>query len=211
MTCSTWPGAEVRSAMSARRAAQHQLLALAGLVICAALMATAPPPAPRHLALVVIAVGTAALCAEGLLLWRHHVRLVDGTDQLILAGYPYAGRTDPTSCQVARRTAELCSTAYRARLSRQWRELLKRSARDDWELRSCRYVSHAAVQENAATIARIIAALEHGPGDPAAEVRLRRQAEQIPLPFGPSELQLQSRAVFAQELAAIEHQLTRPE
>lgn len=205
---STWPGAEICSALSIRRAAKRQTIALVLLLSVAAVVGVAPMPRLRETALAVLILGAAALMVETGILHRQRQRLERGTDDLILEGFRPAGRSDYPSREVAKRVNQLCSASYRLKLARQWRGLLRLATRKGQSSQYPRaYISRVAVHENAAVIARIIVALEHGPGDAVAEVRLHRQWQQIPLPCGPADLRRQNRAQFARELSAIAQQL----
>lgn len=210
MRRSSWPGAQVSAALVWRRAARRQAAALAVLVGVCGVAAALPVGLPTRFVSWVLGFGLVALAAEAATLRYQGNRLVDGADRLILDGYRCGKRDDPTSRAVERRMVELRSVQFRRKLARDWRELLSIAVREGQIVQHPKeHISRVAVRENAPTIARIIVALEHGPGSPAAEVRLCLQWRQIPLPSGEPEQQRCNRRRFARELAAIADELSR--
>jgi hypothetical protein len=169
----SWPGADLVAARSLERIARRHRSALAVLVACGLLVRVAPVHDPKPFVLGLIAFSGVAVAIESAIaLWARDRRDARA-DELIAAGFAGSGRADPVSRAVAERVDELESARARRRLAAnlRWHVGLER---DLACTRRARLPAVRGFAPNADLIEHVAAAVERGPCDPRALVRLNR-------------------------------------
>jgi len=159
------------AARSLERIARRHRSALIVLVACALLVRVAPVHDPKPLVVGLIAFSGLAVAIETVIaLWARD-RRDTRADELIAAGFVVSGRADQVSRAVAERIDELGSARARRRLADNLRWHVGRERDLVWT-RNTRVPAVRGFARNADLIERVAAAVEDGPGDPRALVRL---------------------------------------
>lgn len=176
MTARTWPGAELASARSIQHVAHRQgrACALVGAIAVAWRLGPLPEPEPL-LGYIVFGVAV-ALVLEVLVGAMQRDRADRCADELIESGFAGDGRSDLVSLAVQARVGDVMSernrrrvaSALRWQLELEARPLSVASARTGARLLPCGFAAHAQ------RIGQIAAAIESGPCDPRALIRVSR-------------------------------------
>ena len=175
MSQASWPGAEMASASSIKRAAARQAFALALVGFGAAGVVVAPTPEPEPITAVVVVLATLGALVASAVVVVERDRALRQADRLIEQGFPFDGRADATSRFVAERVEYLESWKHRLALARLCQQHLNLAqTRDEPVGYPQPYVSITTLRQNANVLRRIIANLKEGPCDPRAALLLER-------------------------------------
>ena len=159
------------AARSLERIARRHRLALVVLVACALLVRIAPVHDPKPFVVGLIGLSGLAVAVESAIAFWARDRRDARADELIAAGFVASGRADQVSRAVAERIDQLESARARTRLAEnlRWHLDLER------ELvctRTPRFPAVRGFARNAGLVEHVAAAVERGPCDPRALVRL---------------------------------------
>jgi hypothetical protein len=163
MSAPAWPGAELAAARSVQQVVRRQVQASAVLGGLALVWRLGPVPKPEPLLGYVIFGVAVALVAEIVVGAAERDRAARCADDLIEAGFVAAGRSDPVSRAVQERVHQVLSERNRRRVASAlcWRLELGTPP-------------PAGLGAHADRVRRIAAAVERGPCDARALVRLNR-------------------------------------
>jgi hypothetical protein len=202
MTASTWPGQRLVSARATQRAVRRQCLALASAGAAVALWLLASAPRPGRLLEAVLIGLAAAIALELVLAAIVRDRGDCSADDLIERGFTACGRTDPVSRALEDRIHGLTSERARRRLAAALRRQL--------ELESGPLVRSTArlgpltpslgLAEHADLVEWIARAIECGPLDPRAAVRIRRL---LTAPLPPSGVDAAAAGAALRDVAGL--------
>jgi hypothetical protein len=167
----SWPGADLVAARSLERITRRHRIALLGLAAGAVLLRVSPVDDPRPFVVALIAFSGLAVAIETAIAYWARDRCEARADELIAAGFVVSGRADQVSRAVAERIDELESARARRRLAGnlRWHVGLER---DLVCTRTARAAAVRGFAPNAELIEHVAAAVERGPCDPRALVRL---------------------------------------
>ena len=159
------------AARSLERITRRHRIALFGLAAGALLLRVSPVDDPRPFVVGLLAFsGLAAAIETAIAFWARDRRNTRA-DELIAAGFVVSGRADQVSRAVAERIDELGSARARRRLAGNLRWHVGHERDLVWT-RNTRVPVVRGFARNADLIERVAAAVEHGPCDPRALVRL---------------------------------------
>jgi hypothetical protein len=176
MTAHTWPGAELHSAHSIQHAVHRQAWASALAGALAVAWRLGPLPAPEPLLGYVVLGVAVTLVIELLVGAMQRDRADRCADELIERGFAAAGRSDAVSRAVQARAGEVASEASRRRIASalRWQLELETAHAPSVRARNAALLPPCGFTAHAERVGQIADAIERGPCDPRAVIRIGR-------------------------------------
>jgi hypothetical protein len=176
MTAHTWPGAELACAQSIQRAVHRQARTSALVGALAVAWRLGPLPAPEPLLGYVVFGVAVTLVVELLVGAMQRDRADRCADELIERGFAAAGRSDAVSRAVQARAGKVVSEPNRRRIANalRWQLELEAAPAPTVRARNAALMLPSGFTAHADRVGHIADAIERGPCDPRAVIRVGR-------------------------------------
>ncbi len=176
MTAHNWPGAELACALSIQRAVHRQAWASALAGAIAVAWRLGPLPAPEPLLGYVVFGVAVTLVLELLVGAMQRDRADRCADELIERGFAALGRSDPVSRAVRARAGKVASEPHRRRIANalRWQLELEAAPTPTVRARNTALMLPGGFTAHAERVGQIADAIERGPCDPRAVIRIGR-------------------------------------